>query len=316
MLSRVAESLFWGARSIERAENTSRLFDVRFHGLLDAPVTDPEQEWRDLLRAIGRDELFREHFDDYTPRAVTEFLLWHPANPDSVTASVARARENLRGVREQISSEMWEHLNRLHLLVSRTRHSRVLDTPHEFLVRIREGSHAFQGVTKATLSRGEAFEFLELGAHLERADATARVLLTGVPRLAGGSGDRLWSLLRSCGGFEAFRRNQSEDVQGERVVEFLLLDRSFPRSVLFCAERCLEAVRFISGNSQQLERAVGMLVARLTFADVPQLDPPSLGALLGDALTGVHAVGSELSSAYFATRVVLPGPYAQQQQQQ
>ena len=316
MLSRVAESLFWGARSIERAENTSRLFDVSFHGLLDAPVADPEQEWRDLLRAIGRDELFREHFDDYTPRAVTEFLLWHPANPDSVTASVARARENLRGVREQISSEMWEHLNRLHLLVSRTRHSRVLDTPHEFLVRIREGSHAFQGVTKATLSRGEAFEFLELGAHLERADATARVLLTGVPRLVGGSGDRLWSLLRSCGGFEAFRRNQSEDVQGERVVEFLLLDRSFPRSVLFCAERCLEAVRFISGNSQQLERSVGMLVARLTFADVPQLDPPSLGSLLGDALTGVHAVGAELSSAYFATRVVLPGPYAQQQQQQ
>ncbi|HUQ21902.1 MAG TPA: alpha-E domain-containing protein [Gaiellaceae bacterium] len=316
MLSRVAESLFWGARSIERAENTSRLFDVSFHGLLDTPVADPEQEWSDLLRAIGRDELFREHFDDYTPRAVTEFLLWHPANPDSVTASVARARENFRGVREQISSEMWEHLNRLHLLVSRTRHSRVLDVPHDFLVRVREGSHAFQGVTKATLSRGEAFEFVELGAHLERADATARVLLTGVPRLVDGPGGRLWSLLRSCGGFEAFRRNQSEDVQGERVVEFLLLDRSFPRSVLFCAERCLEAVRFISGNSQQLERAVGMLVARLTFADVPQLDPPSLGTLLGDALGGVHAVGNEISDAYFETRVVLPGPYAQQQQQQ
>jgi uncharacterized alpha-E superfamily protein len=316
MLSRVAESLYWAARSIERAENTSRLFDVSFHGLLDAPVTDPDEEWRDLLRAIGRDELFREHFDDYTPRAVTEFLLWHSANPDSVTASVARARENLRGVREQISSEMWEHLNRLHLLVSRTRQARVLDAPHEFLVRVREGSHAFQGVTKATLSRGEAFEFLELGAHLERADATARVLLTGVPRLVGGSGERLWSLLRSCGGFEAFRRHQSEDVQGERVVEFLLLDRSFPRSVLFCAERCLEAVRFISGNSQQPERSVGMLVARLSFADVPQLDPPSLDALLGDALSGVHAVGSELSDTYFATRVVMPGPYAQQQQQQ
>ena len=124
MLSRVAESLFWTARSIERAENTSRLFDVSFHGLLDARVHDPEQEWRDLLHAIGRDELFREHFSEYTPRAVTEFLLWHPANPDSVTACVARARENLRGVREQISSEMWEHLNRLHLLVARTRHAR------------------------------------------------------------------------------------------------------------------------------------------------------------------------------------------------
>ena len=99
MLSRVAESLFWTARAIERAENTSRLFDVSFHGLLDARVRDPDQEWRDLLRVVGRDELFREHFSEYTPKAVTEFLLWHPANPDSVTACVARARENLRGVR-------------------------------------------------------------------------------------------------------------------------------------------------------------------------------------------------------------------------
>jgi uncharacterized alpha-E superfamily protein len=316
MLSRVAESLYWTARSIERAENTSRMFDVSFHGLLDARVSDPEQEWRDLLRATGREELFREHFDELTPKSVTEFLLWHPANPDAVTVCVARARENLRGVREQISSEMWEHLNRLHLLVARTRSPRVLEAPHQFLVRIREGSHAFQGVTKATLSRGEAFEFLELGAHLERADATARVLLTRAPGLVDGPADRLWSLLRSCGGFEAFRRHESEEVQSARVVEFLLLDRSFPRSVLFCAERCLEAVREISGNSQQPERSVGKLVAKLAFADVPQLDPPSLTALLGEVLVGVHEVGGELGGAYFATRVVLPGPYAQQQQQQ
>ena len=86
--------------------------------------------------------------------------------------------------------------------------------------------------------------------------------------------------------------------------------------MLFCAERCLEAVRVISGNSQRPERSVGMLVAKLAFADVPQLDPPSLGALLDEVLTGVHAVGSELGGTYFATRVVLPGPYAQQEQQQ
>jgi uncharacterized alpha-E superfamily protein len=315
VLSRVAESLYWTARSIERAENTSRLFDVSFHGLLDAHVNDPDQEWRDLLRAIGREDLFLEHFSEYTPKAVTEFLLWHPANPDSVTACVALARESLRGVREQISSEMWEHLNRLHLVVARARHTRVLDAPHEFLVRVREGSHAFQGVTKATLSQGEAFEFLELGAHLERADTTARVLLMSAPRLVDGPPDRLWSLLRSCGAFEAFRRHESEDVQGERVVEFLLLDRSFPRAVLFCAERCLEAVRVISGNSQQPERSLGRLVAKLAFADVPQLDSGALGELLDEVLTGVHVVGDELGSAYFATRVVLPGPYAHQQQQ-
>ena len=157
---------------------------------------------------------------------------------------------------------------------------------------------------------------LSLGAHLERADTTARVLLTNVPTLVDGSGDRLSSLLRSCGAFEAFRRHESEAVQGERVADFLLLDRSFPRSVLFCAERCLEAIRFVSGNSQQPERSLGILVARLAFADVPQLEPPSLAALLDEVLVGLNVVGSELGGAYFATRVVLPGPYAQQQQQQ
>jgi len=316
MLSRVAKSLYWTGRSIERAENTSRLVDVSFHGLLDARVSDPVQEWRSLLHALGRDELFREHFSEYTPKAVTEFLLWHPANPDTVTACVARARENLRGVREQISSEMWEHLNRLHLLVARARPARILDAPHEFLVRVREGSHAFQGVTKATLSREEAYEFLELGAHLERAGTTARVLRTSAPTLGDQPVDRLSSLLRSCGGFEAFRRHESQEVQGQRVAEFLLLDRSFPRSVLFCAERCLEAVRVISGDSEQPERSLGMLVARLAFADASQLEGPHLEALLGDVLAGVHAAGTELGGAYFATRVVLPGPYAQQAQQQ
>ena len=193
----------------------------------------------------------------------------------------------------------------------------MLEAPHEFLVRVREGSHAFQGVTKATLSRGEAFEFLELGAHLERADATARVLLTSAPRLVDGSGDRLSSLLRSCGGFEAFRRHESEEVQGERVVEFLLLDRSFPRSVLFCAERCLEAVRVISGNSQQPERSLGMLVAKARLRGrAPARCRRRSRRCSTRCSTGVHAVGSELGGAYFATRVVLPGPYAQQQQQQ
>ena len=139
--------------------------------------------------------MFREHFSDYSAQAVTEFMLWHPANPDAVTACVARARENARGVREQISSEMWELLNRLHLLVSRTRPAAVLASPHAFFVRIREASHAFQGVMKATLPRGEAYEFLELGAHLERADTTTRLLAVKVPGLqpgrAGGRHERL-----------------------------------------------------------------------------------------------------------------------------
>jgi uncharacterized alpha-E superfamily protein len=262
MLSCVAESLYWTGRYIERAEDTSRLLHVNFHGLLDADLPDHGRAWRELVLLVGLDDVFREHFSDYTAQAVTEFLLWHPANPDAVTACVAQARENARGMREQISSEMWEHLNRLYLLVSGTRRAAALAAPHDFFVRIREGSHAFQGVMKATLPRGEAYEFLELGAHLERADATSRLLSINVPGLSAAEPDpvtstRLSSLLKSCGAFEAFRKREYDELRAARVVEFLLLERRFPRAVCFCLELSLAAIRSISGVAVRPERAIG-----------------------------------------------------------
>ena len=244
MLSRVAESLYWTGRYIERAEDTSRLLHVNFHGLLDADVPD---RGRALAGADPAARPRRASSASTSPttraQAVTEFMLWHPANPDAVTACVARARENARGVREQISSEMWELLNRLHLLVSRTRPAAVLASPHAFFVRIREASHAFQGVMKATLPRGEAYEFLELGAHLERADTTTRLLAVKVPGLqperAGGRHERLAlePAASSCGAFEAFRKQVSDELRAARVVAFLLLERSLPRAVTFCLEQ-------------------------------------------------------------------------------
>ena len=206
---------------------------------------------------LGRDDVFREHFDEYTAQAVTEFMLWHPANPDAVTACVARARENARGVREQISSEMWEHLNRLHLLVSRTRPAAVLASPHEFFVRIREGSHAFQGVMKATLPRGEAYEFLELGAHLERADATARLLAVKVPGLharpsrppvdARARSRRCCKLVRRVRGLP--QAGAATSCGPAPVVAYLLLERSAARARSASASSsALSSIRAISGD--------------------------------------------------------------------
>ena len=313
MLSRVAESLYWTGRYIERAEDTSRLLHVNFHGLLDADLPDRGIAWRELILLVGRDELFREHFSDYTAQNVTEFLLWHPANPDAVTACVARARENARSVREQVSSEMWEHLNRLHLLVSRTRKGAALAAPHDFFVRIREGSHAFQGVMKATLPRGEAYEFVELGTHLERADATARVLSAKVPGLESDQ-QLLSNLLKTCGAFEAYRKQEYDELRAARVVAFLLLERRFPRAVCFCLELCLSAIRAISGEAVRPERAIGRIFAELAFTDLPSLDA-STQMLLGRVMAGIADAADEIASGYFTTRTIPPGPYAQQQQQ-
>lgn len=319
MLSRVAESLYWTGRYIERAEDTTRLLHANFHGLLDADLPDRSRAWRELILVLGRDDLFNEHFSEYTAQTVTEFVLWHPANPDAVTACVGRARENARSVREQISSEMWEHVNRLHLLVSRTRHAAVLASPHDFFVRVREGSHAFQGVMKATLSRGEAYEFLELGAHLERADGTARLLAVKVPALATAEPESVthaWlsNLLKSCGAFEAFRKEGSDELRAARVVAFLLLERSLPRAVCFCVELCLSAIRAISGEAARPERAIGRVFAELAFTELHELDETT-AVLVARVMLGLQDAASEIAGDYFTTRSIPPGPYAQQQQQ-
>ena len=320
MLSRVADALYWTARYVERAEDTSRLLHVNFHGLLDTDVGDRGEAWRDLLRVIGADEPFRESYDEYSAQAVTEFLLWHPANPDSVAACITRARENARGVREQISSEMWERINRLHLDVARRRRSTVLAHPHDFLAAVIGGSQAFQGVTGATLPRGEPYEFLVLGTNIERAAITTRIVSVNTGSLFGAPADeialsRATDVLKSCGSLEAFQKIES-DRSPARVVAHLLLDRRGPRTVLFCLERSLASIRAISHDGQRPERAVGRVVAELTFTDLLERDREAIDALVGRALRGIGEAGVEIATAYFTTRVIVPGPFTHQQQQQ
>jgi uncharacterized alpha-E superfamily protein len=320
MLSRVAESLYWTGRYIERAEDTSRLLHVNFHGLLDADLPDRGRAWREVILLLGRDDVFCEHFSEYTAQTVTEFVLWHSANPDSVTACVGRARENARGVRDQISSEMWEHLNRLHLFVLRARPVTVLASPHDYFVRIREGSHAFQGVMKATLPRGEAYEFLELGAHLERADSTTRLLAIKVPGMVAVEREEVpqaWlsNLLKSCGAFDAFRKQESDELRAARVVAFLLLGQRLPRAVCFCLEQCLNSIRAITGEGARPDRAIGRIFAELAFTELHELDELT-ALLLRRVMRGLADAADEIAGDYFTTRVIPPGPYAQQQQQQ
>jgi uncharacterized alpha-E superfamily protein len=216
---------------------------------------------------------------------------------------------------------MWEHLNRLHLFASRTRPTAVLASPHDFFVRIREGSHAFQGVTKATLPRGEAYEFLELGTHLERAYATARLLAITVPGLTAAepaevTDERLSSLLRSCGAFEAFRKQASSDeLHPAHVVAYLLLERRLPRAVCFCLELSLAAIRAISGPALRPEMAIGRVFSELAFTELLLLDA-STEQLLERVIRGLVDAADEIAAGYFTTRVIPPGPYAQQMQQQ
>jgi uncharacterized alpha-E superfamily protein len=311
MLSRAADSLYWTARYVERAEDVGRLLHVNFHGLLDTPAEARGAAWRDLLSIVGADAVFAEHFPEPTPAAVTEFLLFHPANPDSVAVCVARARENARTVRERISSELWEHLNRMHFSVRDADRAAVLSGPHEFFVRLRRDSHTFQGLLAATMSRGEAYAFVELGAHIERADLTSRLLAVKVPRL---EPDELVAVLKLCGAFEAFSKEHSAALEVGRVVEYLLTDRAFPRSVLFCLETCRRSVGMIASGAAP-ERTLGRLCAELSFYDVPAVPSESLRGFLGALPRRVAAAADEIAAAFFTMRVVVPGAFARAEQQ-
>ena len=236
-------------------------------------------------------------------------MLWHPANPDAVTACVARARENARGVREQISSEMWEHLNRLHL--RRLAHpadggarlaARLLRPDPRGLARLPgrdEGDAAARRGVRVPRARcapraGRLDGAAALG---RRCPACAR------PRPRPVSNARLSSLLKSCGAFEAFRKQESDDeLRPERVVAFLLLERRLPRAVCFCLERALSAIRAISGEALRPERAIGRVFAELAFTELHSLDATT-ELLLRRVQLGIADAADEIAAGYFTTRI-------------
>lgn len=329
MLSRVAESLYWMSRYIERAEDITRILTVNFHALLDTRLEDLERGWQPLIEITGDEALFSQHYDRYNAQTVSEFLLWHPANPNAVVACINRARENARSVREQISSEMWEHINRLYFLIRGVNRNSVLRGPHEFFSQVRDGSQAFQGVTDATMTHGEGYEFIQLGKFLERAEKTCRILdvkYATVNTLREGSPEaslQLVAMLKSCSAFEAFRKQWAFQLQAGAVAEYLLLSETFPRAALFCLKRCQRAVSAISEEAGRQasppamsQRTLGRVCSELEYLDIQDVLDERMHPFLSRLLRQINQAGDEITRAYFNAQVILPSPRRQQAQQQ
>ncbi len=333
MLSRVAESLYWMSRYIERAEDITRILTVNFHALLDTRLEDLERGWQPLIEITGDEALFSQHYRQHNAQTVSEFLLWHPANPNAVVACIQRARENARSVREQISSEMWEHLNRLYFLIRGVNRQSVLRGPHEFFSQVRDGSQAFQGVTDATMTHGEAYEFIQLGKFLERAEKTCRILdvkyatlntlREGAPEGGPEASLQLVAMLKSCSAFEAFRKQAAFHLQAGPVAEYLLLSRNFPRAVLFCLKRCQRAVAAISEENDRLsnpatvsQRALGRICSELEYLDIQEVLDERMHPFLSRLLRQINLAGDDITRDYFNAQVILPSPRRQQAQQQ
>src|SRR5438270_2385277 len=174
MLSRVADNLYWMSRYLERAEHTARLLDVNLHGMLDQTAESADHRWDRVLTALSTSLPDGAGHDPYR---ITQALTTDASNPASIVSCVAGARDNARQVWEQISSEMWEQINRLYLSVSRKRMDEIWQgEPHAFFVDVKEGVHLFQGITDATMTHGEGWQFIQVGRSLERAGETAILL--------------------------------------------------------------------------------------------------------------------------------------------
>ncbi len=314
MLSRVANSMFWMSRYIERAENVARFVDVNGRLILDSSVPEEEQ-WMALVDTTGDREAFDDRLGKATRENVIRFLTFDNANPNSIYSCVRAARENARAIRETISSEMWEQINTFYLILNDSRSSeRALESPYDFFSQVRLASMQFVGVTDTTMSHNEGWNFCRLARYLERTDKTSRIVDVKyfvVPQSNAQERQSLeavqWAaVLQSASAMEMYRKRHRH-VLPDRVVEFLLLDREFPRAALNCVINADEALHAITGAARGVhntpaERRLGMLCSELVYADVHEILASGLHEYVDQLQTRINSIGEAINETFFSLR--------------
>ena len=311
MLSRVADSIYWMARYMERAENLARLLLSTRDLLLDAgaEAADARQFWLPLLTATGDEAKYQALYQNISGTSVAEFLAIRADNPNSMLNSVRAARENARTVRDQISDEIWQCINGLRLFMesAEARHMHQ-QQPAAFYEHVLLCSCQFQGIAESTIPRGEGWHFLRLGSALERADKTSRLLDTcsALPFTiapAPGSQPLRWAaLLRSCSAWHAVHTLSSK-LDPVRVIEYLLLDETFPRSTTFCLNEVHRTLLDLCGHGtlrdmSQPVRLAGRLAADLRYTTVDEIIAAGLHSFIDDLQTRLNHIGTAIFETF------------------
>jgi uncharacterized alpha-E superfamily protein len=255
MLSRVANSIYWLSRYTERAENVARFIDVNLQMILDLPSGSAEQ-WEPLVIITGDDAAFAERFGGATRENVIRFLTFDASNPNSIISCLRAARENARTIREAISPEMWEQINTYYLMVNAAvSDQRMMASPYSFFSEVKKASHLFDGITEATMLHDEGWHFYRVGRLLERADKTSRlldvkyfILLPSAAEVGTSLDDIQWAaVLRSASALEVYRKRHGH-IAPDKIIDFLVLDREFPRSIHYCLTAANDSLHAISGT--------------------------------------------------------------------
>lgn len=309
MLSRVADSLYWLSRYIERAENLTRLVDVNRRESLDTiNIHSGEDPSLRLIKTTSTEKAYFAAKENAGGELdVGEFITFSDGNPDSIKGCIAHARENARMVRDQISGEMWLELNSAHLFLQSPDTLKLWRRqPESFSREVITFSLQFQGLTDATILHDEGWQFVQFGKFIERADKTSRILDT-LTYLAKPDRSELSSVLRSCSGFSAFRREFRGEVTFKNAVKFLLFSAAFPRSVRFCVRQMDQILHAISGVpigtfSNEAERMTGSLLAQMNFTSPETVMDEGLHEYIDQIQWQLNEIGQNV----FETYVLLP----------
>lgn len=306
MLSRVADGLYWMSRYLERTEHIARLLAVKLETTVEQSSEDAEAAWVRVLAAVSEEH---QPVSDADVLANIQHIAFDRLSHTSLVSSLAFARDNARQVREQLTIEVWENLNRLYL---KLRDLAAVDVPNPAVLfrEILQDLHALGGVTYSTLSHGEGWYFLELGKHIERAQLTCRLLDLhfGAARAGISTEPNYFDwlvLLKFCSAFEPYCKVYTATIQPAKIAEFLLFDAEFPHSVRFSVDRVCDALTHVApgappGRRAAVERLAGRLKASADFTQIEELMSGSIDRFLGDIARQCEKIHDAVYAAYIA----------------
>ncbi|MDR8391632.1 alpha-E domain-containing protein [Aliifodinibius sp. S!AR15-10] len=312
MLSRVANSVYWLGRYLERSENYARFIDVNYSLTLDLPP-DSKEQWKPLITATGDIAPYTEKYDDFDRDNAIYFLAFDENNSNSLFSAISKARENARTVREKMTKESWEKLNETYLFVKEGARKEVWkrEDPRDFFSDVKYQIQLLYGIEDNSVARTEEWYFRQLGQFLERADKTSRILdvkyhiLLPSPEEVGSTLDILqWmALLKSVSAFNTYRRIHGNITPGG-VVEFLVLNKFFPRSIFFClseAEKCLYKISDSSGTgfNNSAEKKIGSLRSQLEYHDVNDVITYGLHEYLDELQLKINEISNAIYENFF-----------------
>lgn len=310
MLSRVADSIYWLNRYIERAENVARFVDVNLHLMLDLPP-GVVQQWEPLVITTGDLQIFRDRYGEATSDNIIHFLTFDADYSNSIISCLQKARENARSVREIISSEMWEEVNSFYLMVKDAADQQPANDLANLFNHIKLASHRFAGVMDATMSHNEGWHFGHVGRLLERADKTTRILdvkyfvLLPSAQWVGTPLDQIqWmALLKSASAYEMYRKRVHR-ITPTGVADFMILDREFPRSIHFCLWQAEQSLHHVTGTPigtwcNDAERALGKACAQLGYLTVDDIIEIGLHQFCENMQLEINGIGDKIGTSFF-----------------